>query len=70
MWDSSCILDHELMLELDLAAAAKLESEAGSEKLRAGLRLLDTWHDRAYGAVLFWVDRPRAASGLFPTCSL
>jgi hypothetical protein len=45
------------MLELNLAATAKLQSGAGSEQLRAGLRLLDTWRDRAYGAVLFWVDR-------------
>lgn len=45
------------MRELNLAALAKLESGAGSENARAGVRLLDTWRDRAYGAVLFWVDR-------------
>ncbi len=45
------------MLELEVAAAAQLDSGAGSEKLLAGVRLLDTWRDRAYGAVLFWVER-------------
>ena len=44
------------MRELDLAAAAKLESGAGSGKLPSGVRFLDTWRDRSYGAVLFWVD--------------
>jgi hypothetical protein len=42
---------------LDDAAAAELESGAGSQSLRAGIRLLDTWRDRSNGAVLYWVDR-------------
>jgi hypothetical protein len=50
------VVDYELIYELELAAAAELESEAGSEALRAGIRLLDRWRDRSYGAVLFWVD--------------
>ncbi len=45
------------MHELNLAAAVELESGAGSQGLRAGIRLLDRWRDRPFGAVLFWVDR-------------
>jgi hypothetical protein len=51
------VVDYELMHELNLAAAAELESGAGSDGLRAGLRLLDRWRDRPCGAVLFWVER-------------
>lgn len=51
------ILDRELMLELDRAAAAELQSGADSARLPAGVRLLDAWLDRSFGAVLFWLDR-------------
>jgi hypothetical protein len=49
--------DYQLIYELELAAAAELESGAGSEGLRAGIRVLDRWRDRSYGGVLFWADR-------------
>lgn len=53
------MLDYELMRELDLAAAAALDSGAGSRSLRGGVRLLDAWRDGSHGAVLFWLDGAR-----------
>jgi hypothetical protein len=50
------VTDREFMQELDLAATDVLESGTGSDQLRAGVRLLNSWRDRSYGAVLFWVD--------------
>jgi hypothetical protein len=54
--DRSGVPDYQLIYQLELAAAAVLESGARSQELRPGIRVLDWWRDRPHGGVLFWVE--------------